>query len=90
MPLVESNGEIVYVKAFSVNNILCNKVRRKNINLNPGDFPRLSKEDLQEAVKPLPKRYLDLLVGNEHLGLQPACGHGFGCQDCAKGHCIYK
>ena len=90
VPLVESNGETVYVKAFSVNNILSSKVGRSRINLNPGDFPRLNKEDLQEAVKPLPKRYLDLLVGNEHLGLQPACGNGFGCQDCAKGRCIYK
>ena len=46
VPLVEYNGEIVYIKAFFVNNILSNKVGREKINLNPGDFSYLNKEDL--------------------------------------------
>ena len=83
MPLVESNGENVYIKAFSINTILNNKVGRDNINLNPRDFPHLTKEDLQEAVKPLPRRHLDVLGGNLHLGLQPACSYRFGRQDCS-------
>ena len=85
VPLVECNGETVYIKSFSVNNILSNKVGRSSINLNRGDFPRLKKEYVQEAVKPLPRRHLDLLVSNAHLGLQPAYGYGFGCQDCTRG-----
>ena len=64
-------------------------VRRQNINLYPEDFP-ISSEYLQEAIKPLQKTYLYLLVRNIHLKLQPACGHGFGYQDYTKVHCIYK
>ena len=37
MPLVENNGKVVYIKAFSINNIISNKVGRSNINLNQGD-----------------------------------------------------
>ena len=53
------------------------------------DFPHLSKEILQEAAKPLARKYLDILIGNPNLSLQPVCETGFGCQDCANGRCLY-
>ena len=30
-----------------------------------------------------------MLIGYPNLGLQPVCATGFGCQDCARGHCLY-
>ena len=90
MSFVENNGKIIYIKAFSVNNILSNKVGRQNINIYTEDIPHLDQEYLQEAIKPLPKTYLDLLVRIIHLELQPACGHGFGYPDYTKGYCIKK
>ena len=57
---------------------------------NKEDFPHLSKEVLQEAAKPLSKKYLDMLIGNPNLALQPVCESGFSCQDCAKGRCLYR
>ena len=90
MSLVKNNGKIFYIKAFSIKNILNNKIGRQNINLYPDDFPRLNQEYLQEAIKPLPKTYLDLLVRNIDLEIQPAYGLGFGYQDYTKVHCISK
>ena len=90
VPLVDSNGEIVLVKAFSVNSILVEKVGREEVMLNKEDFPHLSKEVLKEAAKPLPKKYLDVLIGNPSLALKPVCETGFGCQDCARGRCLYR
>ena len=57
---------------------------------NKEDFPHISKAVLEEAAKPLNKKYLDVLIGNQILGLQPVCEIGFGCQDCARGHCLYR
>ena len=31
-----------------------------------------------------------MLIGNPDLALQPVCQSGFGCQDCAKGCCLYR
>ena len=56
MPVVESNAKILNIKAFSVNNILNNKLRRDNINLNQKDLHHLTTED----IKTLPKLLLDL------------------------------
>ena len=76
---MDSKGEIVMVKAFSIENILTEKIGRDEIKFNPRDFPHLSKEVLQEAGKPLPRKHLDILVGNPDLALQPVCETGFGC-----------
>ena len=54
MPLMSSSGEIVSVKALSVNNINTNKVGREQINLNPKEFTHLSQDVLKETVNYLP------------------------------------
>lgn len=88
IPLMDSNGEIVSVKAFSVENILKDKICRDEVKFNPMFFCRLSKETLQEASKPLPRKHLDILLGNPDLALQLVCETGYGCQDCANGCCL--
>ena len=90
VPLVDSKGEIVLVKAHAVESILTEKTGRNQVKLSHDDFPRLSKEVLQEAGKPLPSKYVDMFIGSPHLTLQPVCQSGFRCQDCAKGHCLYR
>ena len=81
IPLLDSNQEIVLVKAFSVE-----KIGQEAVKFNKEDFPHILKEVLQEAAKPLAKKHLDILIGNPNLALQL----GFGCMDCAKGQCLYK
>ena len=73
VPLVDSNGEVILVKAFSVNSILVEKVGREEIVLKKKDFPHFSKAVLKEAAKPLPNKYIDVIIGNPHLSLQPVC-----------------
>ena len=73
-----------------MDSILSGKIGRERVKLNPEDFPHLTKQELQEASKPLPKRHLDILIGNPDLGLQPSCRVGYGCPDCRKGRCLYK
>ena len=90
IPLLDLNQEIVLVKAFFVDSILSEKIGREEVKFNKEDFPHLSKEVLQEAAKPLARKYLDILIGNPNLALQPACKSRFGCIDCAKGRCLYK
>ena len=90
VPLVDSNGEVILVKAFSVNSILVEKVGREELVLKKKDFPHFSKAVLKEAAKPLPNKYVDILIGNPNLSLQPVCGTGFGSQDCAQGYCLYR
>ena len=87
---MDSNGEVVTIKAFSVENILTDKIGRDEVKFNPKDFPRISKEVLQEARKSLPRKLLDELVGNPDLALQPLCEIGFGCKECTKGRCLYR
>ena len=64
VPLVDSNGEVILVKAFSVDSSLVEKVGREEIVLKKKDFPHFSKAVLKEAVKPLPNKYVDVLIGN--------------------------
>ena len=90
IPLLDSNREIIFVKAFSVDCISSEKIGREEVVFNKEDFPHLSKEVLQEAAKPLARKYLDILIGNPNRALQPVCLTGFGCQDCAKGRCLYR
>merc|ERR1711867_387912 len=90
IPLQEINGDTVTIRALAVDSILSGKIGRERVKLNPEDFPHLTKEELQEASKSLPKKHLDILIGNPDLGLQPVCRIGFGCQDCRKGRCLYK
>ena len=78
------------MKAFLVDNILTDEIRRESFKFNPRDFPRFSKETLQEAGKPLPRKHLDILVGNPDLTLKPVCETGFGCQDCAQQGCLHR
>ena len=73
-----------------MDSILSEKIGREAVNFNKEDFPHLPKEVLQEAAKPLAKKYLDILIGNPDLALQPACQSGFSCMDCAKGRCLFK
>ena len=47
VPLIENNGKIVYIKAFSVNDILSSKIGRENIDLSPEYFPHNIQENLQ-------------------------------------------
>ena len=79
VPLVDSNGEVILVKAFSVNTILTEKIGRDEVVFKNEDFPHLSKAVLEKAAKPLNKKYLDILMENPNLGLQPVCETGFGC-----------
>ena len=72
-PLEDSDGEIVLVKAFTAEKILEEKIGREEVKFNHDDFPHLSKEVLQEAAKPLPRKYLDMLIGNPDLAFQPVC-----------------
>ena len=90
IPLLDSNQEIIFVKAFSVDSILSEKIGQEEVVFNKEDFPHLSKEVLQEPSKPLARKYLDILIGNPNLALQPVCESGFSCQDCAKGRCLYR
>ena len=46
---MDSNDEIVSMKAILVDNNLANRIVREQVKFNPTDFPRLSKETLQEA-----------------------------------------
>ena len=71
VPLVDSNGEVILVKAFSVDNILTEKIGREEVVFNKEDFPHLSKAVLEKAAKPLNNKYLDVLIGNPNLGWQP-------------------
>merc|ERR1711873_371096 len=88
--LPDLNGDVIVIKAFAVDSILGGKIGREKVKLNPEYFPHLTKGQLQEASKPLPKKYLDLLIGNLDLGLQPVCRVGFDCPDCRKGRCLYQ
>ena len=88
VPLVDYKEEIILVKAHTVESILTEKTGRNQVKLNQNDFPRFSKEVMQEAGKSLPNKYVDMLIGNPHLALQPVYQSGFGCQDCAKGRCL--
>ena len=73
-----------------MDSILAEKIGREEVVFNKEDFPHLSKEVLQEAAKPLARKYLDILIGNPNLALQLVCESGFGCQDCEKGWCLYR
>merc|ERR1712030_118928 len=75
VPLEDSDGEIVLVKAFAVEKILEEKTGRDEVKLNHEDFPHLSEDVLQETAKPLPRKYLEMLIGNLDLALQPVCQH---------------
>ena len=83
VPLINSSGEKVFMEAFRVDSILVEKVGRDKIVLNKEDFPNIPKAVLDKAAKPISKKFLDILIGNTYLGLQPVCQTGFGCQHCA-------
>ena len=89
VPLVDSNGDVILVKAFSVETIVTEKIGQEEVIFNKEDFPHLSKAVLEEAAKPLNKKYLDVLIGNQNLGLQLVCETRICYQDCAQGHCVY-
>ena len=42
VPFVENGNKVVYINAFSVNNIFKSKVGRERMNVKPGDFPHHS------------------------------------------------
>merc|ERR1712240_594179 len=90
IPHLDSNKEITYIKAFSVDPILSDKIGREAVKFSKKDFPRIPKETLHEAGKPLVKKNLDILIGNTDLALQPACEIGYGCRDCAMGRCLFR
>ena len=90
MPLIDSSGNKIVIKVFGVDHILAEKIGHEEVKFKKEDFPNLSKSVLIEAAKALPKKFLDILVGNPNLGLQPVCKYGFGCKDCERGRCLYK
>ena len=90
VPLMSSSGEQINVKALSVEGILAGKKGREQLKLNPKEFPHVPVDKLKKAGKSLPRKYLDLLIGNSDLGLQPVCNVGFGCKDCQQGRCLYR
>ena len=90
LPLVDSEGNKILVKAFGVEKILSEKVGCDNVEFDQGDFPGVPKEILGRVGRVLPRRYIDVLIGNSHLGLQPVCSIGFGCSNCIKGRCIFR
>ena len=45
---------------FAVDSILSEKIGHEEVKLNPRDIPDLTKEELQEAGKPLQRRYFDI------------------------------
>ena len=73
VPLMSSSGEQINVKALSVEVILPGKKGREKLNLDPKKFPHVPVSNLKKAEKCLPRKHLDLLIGNSDLGLQPAC-----------------
>ena len=90
MPLIDSDGNKIVIKAFGVDHILAEKIGRDQVNFNGDEFPDVSSTVLAEVGKALPKKYLDILMGNSNLGLQPVCNYGFGCQNCYRGRCLYR
>ena len=62
VPLEDSDGDIVLVKAFAVERILDEKIGREKDKYNHDSFTHLSKDDLQERAKPLPSKYIDILI----------------------------
>ena len=87
---MDSEGKKILVKAFGVEKILSEKVSRNNVKFDQGEFPGVPKEILGRVGRMLPRRYIDVLIGNSHLGLQPVCSIGFGCSNCIKGRCIFR
>ena len=79
VPLMSSSGDKINVKALSVEGILPGKKGREQLKLNPKKFPHMPVVNLKEAGKSLPRKHLNLLIGNSNLGFQPACNVGFGC-----------
>ena len=49
VPLVDSNGEVILVKAFSVDTILTEKIGREEVMFNKEDFSYLSKAVLRRS-----------------------------------------
>ena len=85
-----TEGNKVVIKAFRVEKILNEKIGRDQVNFKENDFPGVSKDVLIQVGKVLPRKYLDILIGNSNLGLQPVCNFGFGCKNCLKGRCLYR
>ena len=46
IPLQETNGDTVVVKAFAVDSILSDKISQEKVKLNPEDFPHYTKQEL--------------------------------------------
>ena len=90
VPLLDSEGNKIVIKAFGVDHILSEKIGRDRVTFNEDEFPDVSNEVLTKVGKALPKKYLDILMGNSNLGLQPVCNYGFGCQNCSRGRCLYR
>ena len=72
VPLIDSSGNKILIKAFRVDSILSDRIGREEVIFDKEDLPNLPKSVLVEAAKALPKRFLDILIGNPNLGLQPA------------------
>ena len=69
--LINSEGDKIHVKAFRVDSILSDKIGREEVKFKKEDFPNLPKVVLKEAAKALPKKFIDIVIGNSSLGLQP-------------------
>ena len=67
VPMITTNGDKMIVKAFAVDEILTEKVGREKVEFSHKDFPHISLSTLREAGKALPRKLLDLLIGNLNL-----------------------
>ena len=90
VPLVKNDGSKVYIEAYSVKEILRDKVGRNEVKLKHEDFPHIPQSTLVKAGESLPKKAVQLSIGNPNLSLQPCCQRGFGCPDCEKDRCLYR
>ena len=90
VPLQYNDGSIVSFKAFCVKDILGSNVGRSLMKFNPKDFPHIPESTLVKVGKILPKKALEILIGNPNLSLQPCCHRGFGCPDCEQDRCLYR
>ena len=90
VPLLDSEGNKILIKAFGVDQILSEKIGRDQVTFNEDEFPDVPNEVLIKVGKALPKKYLDILIGNSNLGLKPVCNYGFGYQNCSRGRCLYR
>ena len=85
-----TDGSTARFQAYSVKRILGGNVGRDRMKFEHQDFPHLIQDKLNKIGLPLPRKPVQVLIGNLNLSLQPKCHNGFGCPDCGKDRCILQ